>query len=80
MPMIDEMIQVIVEETKMKVEDISPSVRLSELGLSSYAPMRLLINIEDHFGCEIDAADVHGVFAMSVGDLPGVIERSLSAP
>lgn len=80
MPLVDEVISVIVNETRIDAKTIKPSVRLNELGLSTCAPMRPLVSIEDHFSCEIDAADIYGVFAMSVGDIPSVIERTISAP
>lgn len=78
--MVEEVIRVIVDATGMDAKVIVPSARLNDLGLTSYALMRLLISIEDHFECEIDAADIYGVFTMAIADLPDVIERSVSAP
>lgn len=79
MPSVDEVISVIVDETGIDAKTIKPSIRLIDLGLTSYALMRLLVRIEDHFECEIDAADFIRVFTMAIDDLRDTIEQSISA-
>jgi acyl carrier protein len=78
-PTVDDVVGVISDETGIEATMIKPTTRLLDLGLTSYALMRLLVRIEDHFECEIDAADFVRVFTMAIDDLREKIEQSISA-
>jgi acyl carrier protein len=77
--MVDEVVKVVIDETGIDAKVVGPTARLNDLGLTSYSLMRLLMRIEDHFGCEFDASDLYSIISMSIEDLLAVIERSIPA-
>ena len=76
MPTLDEVIEVIAAQTGLESGALSGSASLSDLGLTSYAMMRLLIRLEDHFACELTPDDLAHVFTMPVPQILAAIERS----
>jgi acyl carrier protein len=51
--------------------------RLAELGVSSFATMKLVIELEEHFGVELTPDDLTELVDSPARNLPQLIERAL---
>lgn len=76
MPTLDEVVKVIAEQTGLEGPFLAARSSLTDAGLTSFAMMRLLVHLEDHFECELSPADLAEVFTMPLDELCKAIERS----
>ena len=79
MPTLDEVVEVIAEGTGIDAKLLVGGASLRDLGLTSYAMMRLIMLIEEQFDCELPESDLADVFTMPVAQIRDAIERSSAA-
>lgn len=72
----DRLIQLIADNTKLTVEDISPALNLENSGLDSFARIELILVIEETF--DIEMSDSESANIATVSDIITLIESKIS--
>jgi acyl carrier protein len=72
----EQLLKILVEQTKKSEETILKSASWSDLGMDSLDTVELVMRIEDDYGIEIDDADASNI--KSFTDLLNLVESKLS--
>ncbi|MGO9198009.1 MAG: acyl carrier protein [Acidimicrobiales bacterium] len=75
----DAILQLLSQETELDPAAFGAEWALIDLGISSFAVMKLLVALETRFDIEFSDEQMEEIVSSPVSELPTVVERALAA-